>query len=330
MNIGNWVPAICPNCNATLSVTDNGKRAHCPYCGSDFLSGDGIVRFNATYMTNHITANTAYFGNGEKDFDIIAGTLVKYSGASVDIVIPDNVETIDRNVFSFQGIHSISIPASVTGIGTNAFLGCGKLTSVEMLGAEIIGEHAFDGCTNLINLKLPDTLKYIGEAAFKGTGVTTVSVCRKAEIGNFAFENTQLSEIYINEPAATFFNDHRSKLPFYGTPIETIGFTDFTLDLEALEWKLDFDDMDEYRIFQQFFRGTPFVQAMERRIIRCLNKGICPICYEPTKITHSGGFLTGEVRRAFRRCPWCDVEVGPGLRFYDNDPRTSCHSDDYD
>lgn len=331
MNIGGWIPAICPSCNATLSVTNDGRHAHCPYCGSEFLPNEGIAKFSATYMTNYVTTNTAYFGSEEKDFSIVAGTLIKYSGAGVDIIIPNNVETIGTGAFKNQGIHSVSIPTSVTKIERDAFSGCRKLTRVDMQKVKHIEDRAFDGCCNLAEIDLPAELRYIGTDAFRNTMfLNKVSIGHYTKIGDYAFENTRLKKVHIDKPVDTFFEEYRSNLPFFETLIEEIRFSDFTLDLATLQWEYNFHNIDEYQIFRNFFRNTPFVEVMERRIDRCFEKGVCPICRSRTILGSEGGPFTGMKRRTFKKCPKCGVEMErKNFSFYDGDPRYSyCDSDE--
>lgn len=58
-----------------------------------------------------------------------------------------------------------------TNIGSTAFVGCKDLTSVRIdAPVESIGERAFENCTKLTEVILPDTLKSMGSSVFKGCG----------------------------------------------------------------------------------------------------------------------------------------------------------------
>ena len=67
------------------------------------------------------------------------------------ITIPNSVTTIGSGAFSScTGLTNINIPDSVTFIGSSAFSGCTGLTSVTIPDSvTTIGNYAFDGCTNL-------------------------------------------------------------------------------------------------------------------------------------------------------------------------------------
>ena len=80
----------------------------------------------------------------------------------------------------------------VTGIGDNAFNGCTGLTSVEIPNSVTsIGECAFYRCTGLTSVEIPNSVTSIGDNAFSGcTGLTSVEIPNSVtdtSIGNSAF-----------------------------------------------------------------------------------------------------------------------------------------------
>ena len=77
------------------------------------------------------------------------GMLVKYTGDSESVVIPDNVISVMSNAFANNSaLNRVVIPASVTRIYANAFANCVNLASVTVLAKEIsISIHAFNGDT---------------------------------------------------------------------------------------------------------------------------------------------------------------------------------------
>ena len=109
-----------------------------------------------------------------------------YSG---DIVIPETVEYqgktyivtgIDDSAFSGSGgLTSISIPNSVTYIGTRAFQNCSGLTPTIIIPNSVtsIGTLAFCGCSGLTSITISKGVKEIGSEAFSGcTNLKTVVV----------------------------------------------------------------------------------------------------------------------------------------------------------
>jgi len=92
--------------------------------------------------------------NSNNEYSVKAGTAI--SGA---IVIPDNhngrpVTAITIGAFKDTNITSITIGNNVTRIDKNAF----------------------QGCTNLKSLKIPDSVTYIGESAFENSGLTSIDI----------------------------------------------------------------------------------------------------------------------------------------------------------
>lgn len=72
-------------------------------------------------------------------FDATTGTIKKYNGNDAVVNIPSEINgtpvtTIGNAAFRDSSVTSVTIPASVTEIGSNAFAGCTNLTSVNYIG----------------------------------------------------------------------------------------------------------------------------------------------------------------------------------------------------
>lgn len=98
----------------------------------------------------------------------------EYSG---DVTIPSTV--------SYDGM-----TYSVTSIGYNAFNGCTKLASIDIPNTVTqIDWDAFENCSGLTSVNIPNTVTLIGNYAFKGcTGLTDVTIPNSVTtIGGDAF-----------------------------------------------------------------------------------------------------------------------------------------------
>ena len=85
------------------------------------------------------------------------------------------------------------ITYSVTWIGGEAFEGCTGLTSITIPNSVTeIGGSAFEGCSSLTSITIPNSVTGIGYDAFKGcSSLTSITIPSSVkEIGSSAFEGT--------------------------------------------------------------------------------------------------------------------------------------------
>ena len=99
-------------------------------------------------------------------------SIKEYKGSSENVAIPDNfdgfpVVSIGDNAFREKDVVSVTIPDSVTLIGSSAFFSCSKLKSV-VIGKSVvtISDYAFKNCKSLEKIVIPDSVKIIKESAF--------------------------------------------------------------------------------------------------------------------------------------------------------------------
>jgi hypothetical protein len=91
------------------------------------------------------------------EFQIKNGVLVKYTGNSSNVTIPNSVKSIGSYAFQYCGsLKSVTIPNSVTSIGDDAFFNCSSLTSVTIPDSVTsIGKWAFFNCSSLKSVTIP-------------------------------------------------------------------------------------------------------------------------------------------------------------------------------
>ena len=134
-------------------------------------------------------------------------SIKEYKGSSENVAIPDNfdgfpVVSIGGHAFQNKGsLVSVTIPDSVTYIGSNAFESCSKLKSVVIgKSVETISGDAFRDCKSLEKIVIPDSVKEIGSYAFYGCeNLTSVDFGNSLEeIENNAFDNcSSLTSVVI-------------------------------------------------------------------------------------------------------------------------------------
>lgn len=88
--------------------------------------------------------------------------------ALVNLTLPDGLRRVGNFWFEGSGVQSVTIPASVTGIGIEAFFRCKKLKKVifaENGALETLEQRCFQE-TGLTELKIPESLRKIQSGAF--------------------------------------------------------------------------------------------------------------------------------------------------------------------
>ncbi|HEX3025910.1 MAG TPA: leucine-rich repeat domain-containing protein, partial [Clostridia bacterium] len=94
---------------------------------------------------------------------------VEFTGADIQtITAPGSYEGAFLNC---TGLTEITVPASVTQIGSNSFRDCTGLKSLAFENGsklQSIGSQAFDGCVKLNGIDLPGGVTFIGPFAFNG------------------------------------------------------------------------------------------------------------------------------------------------------------------
>jgi len=135
---------------------------------------------------------------------------------------------------SKNSITSVVIERGVTTIGINAFNGCSNLTSVTIPksvvytdriddGVRTIGASAFANCSKLTSVTIPNSVTTIGENAFEGCSMTSVTIPGSerylggtvlsgvTSIGDGAFKKSSLTEVTIGDNVESI-----GKYAFYG------------------------------------------------------------------------------------------------------------------
>ncbi|CAK9110640.1 Putative surface protein bspA-like (TvBspA-like-625) [Durusdinium trenchii] len=121
------------------------------------------------------------------------------------VTIPGSVTRIGTCAFkSCTSLSCVALPEALTEIGGYAFIGCSSLEHVRIpRKVTRIGEGAFAGCASLTILTIPDSVTEIGEGAFARCSSLKHVVIPKSvtQIGRSAFADCKsLSTVELPEP----------------------------------------------------------------------------------------------------------------------------------
>lgn len=216
----------------------------------DLTNWDWNTKTGATF-TITVTAPSRDF-----TFDATTGTIKKYNGNDAVVNIPSEINgtpvtTIGNAAFRDSSVTSVTIPASVTEIGANAFAGCTNLTSVTyggdwsnltiQSGNPAVEDAAKDAANEQLfdfEFILNNTAVVVNNYKCKGTAADVTIPSRYkgkpvTAINNAAFPNSAVTSVTIPDsitsiPDAAFVNC--SKLTNISIPnsVTYIGFSAFS------------------------------------------------------------------------------------------------------
>ena len=115
--------------------------------------------------------NSNYYSDGNYLYEKKTNKIISAFNVGSSVTIPDSVSSIGSYVFfRCTSLTSVTIPDSVTSIGDEAFWNCTSLTSVTIGdGVTSIGDRAFRDCTSLTSVTIGNSVTSIGSYAFDDT-----------------------------------------------------------------------------------------------------------------------------------------------------------------
>jgi hypothetical protein len=203
----------------------------------------------------------------------IASNAFKDKSMVTSITLPSTLTTIKNYAFRGSSVTKIELPSSVSSISSYAFDGCTSLTGIYSYNGSdyfstysgvlytkggttllryppartgtsysvlsqttAVGNSAFDSCSNLKTVTLPEGLKAIRMYAFyKSTGLTSVNIpATCATIDEYAFTNcSSLATLHIKaQNPGTIGTD-----AFKNAPVATIHYDGTSENWSASSWK---------------------------------------------------------------------------------------------
>ena len=205
------------NSNITLKVGDTSVSA--AYLGSTLVYSGGTPptfqgKYLATFSDGHTesavcdasSAMSAVYGDlvSLQIGDCVTGTsewLCNGLTGLTSVDLGNSLMSIANGSFMGTAITAITIPNTVTSIGSQAFQECSNLTSVIIPdGVTNIGEYAFTQCRNLQSITIPNSVTSIGDNAFMGCNslsAITFEPTSPPALGNYAIDRYSAVIIYV-------------------------------------------------------------------------------------------------------------------------------------
>lgn len=185
--------------NAATSAFGDGSFASCSALsvltapGFEFTDNFAVTGIDDTpfYTSSQAQETDSFVLLGKVLVKYVAGTAVLPDGENKIVTVPEGVEIILANVFNSATFYKVVLPAGLKVIDDNAFLHA-RVAEVEFAGSGLleVGESAFENCTNLSVIVLPETVVAIGVDAFKNTALTEIDIPDSViSIGSGAFAN---------------------------------------------------------------------------------------------------------------------------------------------
>lgn len=158
-------------------------------CAIGSSAAIAVSRSNDGFYSDDLYLRYTFDGDGVQN----GLTLMKYIGASSEVIVPDGVTKLQYSTFSecrqlltrvvlpdgllsipesllnnCTNLKEVVIPESVTTIGNHAFFGCASLEKINLpAGLTEISQSLLGGCTALSEITIPDGVTAIGDSAFQ-------------------------------------------------------------------------------------------------------------------------------------------------------------------
>ncbi len=195
----------------------------------------------------------------ENDFQFVDGAITKYIGNERVVDIPPTiggktVKSIGNNAFEKTSVSIVTIPDSVTSIGSKAFLDCNELRSVSMpSNISDIASYTFSNCRNLTEITIPYGTISIRNYAFincstlesitipdsvTGIGYSAFSSCSNIKNVYYSGSQADWEEINIDSTGNTYLTN--ANIVYGAGEYKTYTFvTNGGTDVEAAKGKVE-------------------------------------------------------------------------------------------
>lgn len=188
------------------SAYENSESYIEPYVSC--LNGGGVVHYNKPFVETRLIA-TFNVTNTSNPTKILSQTTA-FTSVEIDGVEMSPIGS--EYTFDVVGLHEVKYTlADETTVGRYAFQQCTDLISVSIPnGVTNINYQAFQGCHNLTTITLPDTITTIGEDVFNYcSSISSITIPDSVtSIGNYAFSRCGGLTSVIIGSGLTTINDN--------------------------------------------------------------------------------------------------------------------------
>ncbi len=266
------IPDTLTTMNGSAFFGCTGMTSFTVGAGNDhFCSADGVL------LNKAATSIVAFPAGHGPDYDIPDGitTIGKcaFGFSAIRTVDLTGVTAIGYSAFSCSTLEQISIPDSVTELGSSAFEYCYNLGTVSIGdNVQSIPDSCFRFDLSLSAITIPDGVTAISSNAFANTGLGAIEFgvgSALGSIGDYAFMLAPLDSIAVPDSVTEIGNGafsytELSSITFgQYSGLEIIGDECFrkTRELTSITFPVSLQSIGDYAFFQSSLEGTLVIPA---------------------------------------------------------------------
>ena len=229
---------------------------------------------NPFYTTSSSYANITSFTFADNVQSIPAYICFDMSKLT-SVTIPATVTKIGRNAFSYcTGLTEMVLPERVTSVGTSAFSNCVNLESVNIPSAlTAVSSYFCYRCLKLTGVEIPEGVTSIGDDAFQETAITSITIpATVTSLGDAPFYNCKSLATVLWKAVNTTCGNATNTHPFYGcSALKNLTFSGSVTNIPNYAF---YDASSLEKIVN--YALVP--QTVNANVFKSVNKETCELC----------------------------------------------------